>query len=69
MPEYTFDDMARYVKGRGRFDVDVRVDAIELLADVRDERVLPLLDQVADDPDEIDDVREAADQARQRLRA
>jgi HEAT repeat protein len=69
MPEYTFDDMARYVKGRGRFDVDVRVDAIEVLADVRDERVLPLLDQVADDPDEIDDVREAADQARQRLRA
>lgn len=69
MPDYTFEEMARYIRGRGRFDADIRVDAVEVLADIADDRVLPLLDQVADDPDEIGDVREAADEARQRLRA
>lgn len=68
MPEYTFEDMARYIKGRGRFDVDVRVDAIEVMASLIDGRVLPLLDEVADDEDEFEEVREAADQARRRLR-
>ena len=69
MPDYTFEEMARYIKGRGRFDVAIRVDVVEVLADIADHRVLPLLDQVAEDPDEVEDVREAADEARQRLRA
>lgn len=32
MPEYSFDEMARYVRGRDRFDSDIRMDASAALS-------------------------------------
>lgn len=67
MPECSFDEMVRYLRGRGRFDADIRMDAIEVLADMDDPRVRPELENIANDPQEPDEVREAATAALGRL--
>jgi HEAT repeat protein len=68
MPEYSFDEMARYVRGRDRFDADIRMDAIQVFADLGDPRVRSELEAVARDPQELDEVREAAIHALSRRR-
>ena len=68
MPEYSFDEMVRYLRGRDRFDADIRMDAIEVLADMDDPRVRSELEAVACDPQELKEVREAAIDAMSRRR-
>jgi HEAT repeat protein len=67
MAEYQFDDMLRYLKGRGKFDSDIRVDAIELISEMADPRVRDALEAILADDEEYLEVHEAAKDALQRL--